>query len=232
RERADRAEHETAELLATVQERQRIAEDLHDGIIQSIYATGLALDECRRLIDEGRFDDARGRLSQTIAMLDLIMGDLRTYVAGLHPEVLRDLGLSRALTDLGHGLGLNSLASVNVVAAPDADQGLAPEVVRELFHIGREALANVVKHAPGAHAVVSLARANGVVSLSIKDDGPGFDASSTHDGRGLRNIAERARRAGGVSRIESAPGSGTWVSIEVPGEELAVASERAQPPSE
>jgi len=215
RKRAERAGRETEELLATVLERQRIAEDLHDGIIQSIYATGLAIKECRRLIDDGRPDDARDRLQDTITMLDVIMRDIRNYVAGLHPEALRDLGLSRALLELGRDLELNQLASVIVNAAPDLDGALPPQVARELFHIGREALANVAKHAPGAHAVLNLTRANGTVTLSVHDDGPGFDAARAASGRGLRNIAERARRAGGSMAVETAAGQGTRITVRV-----------------
>jgi len=221
RKRAEKAEREAEELRALMRERQRIAEDLHDGIIQSIYATGLVVQEGLRLLEDRREAAARACLQEAGAQLDTVIRDVRSYVTGLQPKGLDGEGLSRALGDVAKGLELNALATVEVDTAPNVEDALTPQMTRELFHIGREALANVVKHARGAHATVSLSGASGLVSLRIEDDGCGFSTEATRSGRGLRNIEERVRRLGGRLAVESAIGQGTRITVDVPIDERA-----------
>lgn len=206
---------EQVRALAALEERERIAADLHDGIIQSLYATGLGLEACIALVAEDRAE-ASARLREIVERIDTVVRDVRNYVVGLSPEALHGKSLGDALSDLGRDLELNGLASVGVTVEPGTSGDLSPDATRELFLIGREALANVVKHAPGARAAVRLARTDGGLSLSVEDDGAGFEAAVPSSGRGLRNIEERARRLGGGARIETAPGQGTRVTVNVP----------------
>jgi signal transduction histidine kinase len=206
---------EGVRLLGALTERERIGEDLHDGILQSLYATALGVEECLPLLD-ARPDVVRGRLHDTLSRLDVVMRDVRNYVVGLQPEALRGKPLHTALGGLARDLELNQLAAVSTRIEAGVDEGLSSRVQTELFHIGREALANVVKHAPGSRAALTLERAGSALRLRVRDDGAGFDPGASGGGRGLRNIQERARRLGGVVSVESVPGAGTCITIEVP----------------
>lgn len=213
--------HRRVKDLARLEERERIAEDLHDGIIQSIYATGLGLEECVRLADEGP-GKVKARLEQLIDSLNAVIRDIRNYVVGLAPERLQDRDLSQALAELARGLALNALLDLDLGVEPGIDGALTLEQTGHLFHICREALTNVVKHAGASRVVLTLGRTNGVLRLHVEDNGAGFDpARRSASGQGLRNMGERARRLGGSLSIESTPGRGTRISVKVPLEETA-----------
>jgi signal transduction histidine kinase len=205
--------------LARLEERERIAQDLHDGIIQSIYAAGLGLEECARLAGEDPEEVSR-RLGESIETLNSVIRDVRNYVVGLQPEGLQERGLSRFLTDLARGLALNALLHAELDVDPGVDGALNPEQTGHLFHICREALTNVVKHASASHATLRIERGKGILLLTVMDDGVGFDPSQPRGaGQGLRNMEERARRLGGALCVASAPGRGTRITVEVPLEE-------------
>lgn len=213
--------HREVRDLARLEERERIAQDLHDGIIQSIYATGLSLEECAKLPDEEP-REVRAKVTQAIQGLNRVIRDVRNYVVGLQPEGLQEGGLGRALADLTQGLALNALLDAELEVEPGIDESLSPDQTSHLFQISREALTNVVKHAGASRVVLTLARLSGIIRLSIVDDGTGFDPDHPSvSGRGLRNMEERARRLGGKLRIESRPGRGTRITVEVPQEEAA-----------
>lgn len=203
--------------FAALEERERIAADLHDGIIQSLYATGLGLKACVALVAE-RPSEAVVRLQEVMEHIDTVIRDVRQYVVGLSPESLQGKALGAALTDLARDVALNRLATVAIAVEPGVSGALSPDTTRELFMIGREAIANVVRHAPGARAAIRLGQAAGGLYLSVEDDGAGFDVATAPVGRGLRNIAGRARRLGGEARVESVPGRGTRITVNVPGE--------------
>jgi signal transduction histidine kinase len=213
--------HREVRDLAALEERERIGQDLHDGIIQSIYATGLGLEECVRVADEDP-REVRPKLEAAIDSLNTVIRDVRNYIVGLQPEKLQERGLSRSLADLTRGLALNALLHTELEVEPGIDGVLTPEQTGHLFHICREALTNVVKHAMASRVALTAAQGKGILLLAVKDDGIGFDPSH-HEGpgQGLRNMGERARRLGGSLSIESAPGRGTRITVEVPLEEAA-----------
>jgi signal transduction histidine kinase len=210
-----RLQHE-GRTLARREEPGWIAQDLHDGVIQSIYATGLGLQECLRLLDEDP-RKARRKLAEAIDRLNIVICDVRSYLAGLQPEGLRVQGLSGALRELARGLERNARLVAELEVEPGVDAILGPEEARHLFHVCREALTNVVKHARGSRVQLTLGRSNDVVRLSVKDDGVGFDR--LHDpasGRGLRNIGDRVRHLRGTLSVDSAPGQGTRIVVDLP----------------
>ncbi|MBI2884476.1 MAG: HAMP domain-containing protein [Candidatus Methylomirabilis oxyfera] len=202
--------------LARLEEQERIAGDLHDGIIQSIYATGLSLEECVRLAEE----DPQQILSiveTSIRNLNTVIRDVRNYIIGLQSEGLQAAGLSGSLADLAHGLSLNGLIDVQLDVEPDIDAVLTPEQTGHLFQICREALTNVVKHAGASKVLLTLARSDGQLRLRVEDDGRGCDLTRcSGSGHGLRTMEERAKRLGGVLRVEGTEGRGTRVTMEFP----------------
>lgn len=208
--------HWNLEGLATLEERERIAGDLHDGIIQSLYGTGLGLLDCIRLI-EAAPAEARQRLEKTIDELNAVIRDVRSYIVGLESDALQRTALTEAVTDFVLRMSLNGSLTVELDLAPECDGLLTREQSGHLFQLCREAFLNIVKHARARAVNVRLAPRDGLVRLEISDDGQGFDPGArSSGGHGLKNIEARARRIGGTARIDSSPGTGTRITVDVP----------------
>lgn len=208
--------HREVRDLATFEERERIGQDLHDGIIQSIYATGLGLEECVRFAADDP-QEVKAKLRAAIQGLNTVIRDVRNYIVGLQPKELQERGLGRSLADLTRGLALNTLVHAELDVEPGIDASLTAEQTGHLFHICREALVNVVRHAEASRVALNLRRENGVLLLTVEDDGIGFDPERrAPSGRGLHNMEERARRLGGELTVASAAGHGTRIAVRLP----------------
>ena len=211
--------YERVQSLAVLEERQRIGMDLHDGVIQSIYAVGLNLEECSEEVFN-QPSDVRMRLEKAINDLNQVIKDIRNYIFDLRPRALESTNLTDALSTLVRELRVNSLVEANLVVdgGRELSSVLTEDQVTNLFHIAQEALSNVQKHARASSVEARLTTQNGVLRLAISDNGVGFapgrDTEPGH--RGLRNMAERAQSLGGRLSLESAPGKGTSVVVEVP----------------
>lgn len=217
--------HERLEMkageAAALQERDRISKDLHDGIIQSIYATGLALEDGIHLVDEDPAQ-AKQRLERAIEDLNEVIKDVRNYIFNLQPGVLHGKDFGQALADLVKGLKINSLVDAELAVSHGVDEMLSQEEKIHLFNIVREALANVAKHAKASRTRVELLRAANDLILSIEDNGVGFNSESARTGgQGLANMAERAKLLGGELAIEGGVGRGTRLVMKIqPGASL------------
>jgi PAS domain S-box-containing protein len=198
--------------------RQRMAMDLHDGIIQSIYAVGLNLEAAADDIATNPGEVA-ARIDRAIDELNDTIGDIRSYIMELRPA--RFSGeVAESLAGIAHEFRVNSLIDTTI----DVSHTLPPlttEGGSALFHIAKEALNNIRRHARATSVEISLRAADGVVLLVIADNGGGFDASQTRPERhnGLRNMASRARAAGGTLNVESSPRTGTRIRVEIPGKQ-------------
>jgi signal transduction histidine kinase len=203
--------------LAVMEERERIGMDLHDGIIQSIYAVGLALEYARMSLDEDE-DMTREKIAQSIEGLNSTIRDIRSYILDLRPRQFRGEDLMEGLKRLLDEFRSNTLSEASLVGPDDGKINLPPEHANTLFHICQEALANVAKHAHARHTSIQLWKAPERVLLEISDDGQGFDLSkmSVTLGHGLSNMHTRARKVGGDVEITSEPGTGTTVLAWVP----------------
>ena len=204
--------------LAVLEERERIAMDLHDGIIQSIYAVGLMLEYAGLMFDE-QPADAHKRLQDSISALNEVIRDIRNYILDLRPQRFQNMNLSAGLVALVRAFKANTFITVDVQTADRADADLTADQSAGLFHIAQEALANVAKHARARTVTMNLRRDGSTqVILSIQDDGRGFDASTVkaYTGHGLQNMQERARAMGAQFRVDSAPGQGTTIEVRLP----------------
>jgi signal transduction histidine kinase len=201
--------------IAVLRERERIGMDLHDGIIQSIYAVELGLEGMEEDV-EANPPAARTALADAIDKLNGVIRDVRSYIFELRPAKL-SYDLSEDLMRIVEEFRAGSAARIDADIAP-ALPPLGEERQLALCHIARDALANANRHAKASRIQLSLHADVNNVRLSVSDDGRGFEAGvdlpDTH--RGLRNMAERARLAGGTLTVESAPGAGTAVFAEVP----------------
>jgi signal transduction histidine kinase len=207
--------HERSRELSIVEERNRLARELHDAVTQKLFGVVLAAESGTALLAR----DVHEAAAQLALVRDLAreaMEELRSVIVHLRPVALESQGLAVALAkhvDVlrrthGREIGLEVSGDEPVPAAIEAD----------IFRIAQEALHNALRHAPAARIDVRLECEPGRVRLTVGDDGPGFDRDR-HGARsrslGLTTMAERARAAGGTLQIDTAPGAGTTVRLEV-----------------
>jgi PAS domain S-box-containing protein len=203
-------------LRRSLEERVRIGRDLHDGIIQSIYAVGLSLRECQRLLREDP-TAAAARLQGSVADLNGVIREVRGFIEGLEPEALKGSELRTALETMAQGLAAVASVRFTIEVDPDAANRLAPRQVGQLLQIAREALTNTVRHSGAQTAQLQLAGTPDAVTLEVRDDGRGFEPATVQAGcLGLRNLQARARDLGGRTVIDAAPRRGTIVRVTLP----------------
>ena len=209
--------------LAVLEERDRIGMDLHDGVIQSLYATGLTLENA--LEDLGH-DPAQvqPQLEKAIQHLNQTIADIRGYIFNLRPAILADTDLAGACGTMLKELQVNALLGVHLIEEPDACRGLTHDQVTALYHVVQESLTNVRKHAQAATVTTRLEQENGTFRLTISDDGVGFDQAQPTAGQGLGNIRERVGALGGRLDVTSAKGEGTRLTVELPLEKEGASS--------
>jgi signal transduction histidine kinase len=205
----DETERKGVELqrLQVLEERERIGKELHDGVIQSLFAVGMSL---QGLASSTADAEAARRLEAAVEDVDGAIRDLRNYIFGLRPGILADRQLDQALKEMASEFA----ARTGVVTVVDVDGELASLLASragDVVQLVREALSNVSRHAEATTCRISLRRGDGGVVLEIDDDGRGFDVDATTWGMGLRNLGERAESLGGVLEVESTPGEGTTV---------------------
>lgn len=203
---------------AVTAERERIGMDLHDGIIQSIYAVGLTLDHARLVLDENP-KAASERIQQAIDGLNSAIRDIRTYILDLRPRQLKNENLMKGLQRLVNEFRTNTLVETHLDGPADGNTAIIPPINSvALFHICQEALANAGKHARANRVEVNVWLTKERAVMEIRDNGRGFDMEKTTGsiGHGLSNIYSRARNVGGDVEISSESGFGTTVLCWVP----------------
>ena len=213
--------YQQVQRLAVLEERERIGMDLHDGIIQSIYAMGLTLEYCNLLLDEDP-PAAKTQLRQAISGLNDVIRDIRSYILDLRPQRFQGKDLPSGLFELIRAFRANTLIQAELEVDMDGDVALLQTQAAGLFHIAQEALANIAKHAHARQVSVRLSRDKAHVTLAVRDEGRGFDPArvAAYEGHGLRNMDARARALGGKLLVESALGKGTIVKAIVPMEPI------------
>lgn len=207
--------HRQVQDLAVLEERDRISMDLHDGVIQSLYATGLKLETCLEDVDE-RPAEVADELKKSIDQLNQVIADIRSYIFRLRPGVLADTDLAGAVGALLQELRVNSLMRVELNEEPGACRGLSEDQTGALFLVAREALTNARKHAQASRVSARLEKRDGAFRMTIVDDGEGFDPAQANSGQGLKNMRERLERLGGSFAVQSEPGKGSEIVIELP----------------
>ncbi|HYT12888.1 MAG TPA: GAF domain-containing sensor histidine kinase [Candidatus Nitrosopolaris sp.] len=198
--------------IGLLEERERIARELHDGVIQALFAVGMGLQGTALM--SGSTQQAE-RIEGAVGELDKVILDLRNYIFGLRPGILADRQLDQALRALGEEVQASSGFKVTVEVDSDLAASLSGRS-HEIVQVTREALSNVAKHAKATTAAVRLGPAGRSALLTIEDDGSGFDARGESAGNGLRNMRERAASMGGSLRIVSKRGQGTSLRIAFP----------------
>jgi signal transduction histidine kinase len=205
-------------LAASDTERRRIASDLHDGVVQDLAGTSYALAAAADRIDGTAGPEVSGALRDGAKQTRRSIRQLRSLLVDIYPPDLHRAGLAAALSDL-----VAPLESRGVHARVELPPGLRlePDAEALMFRTAQEALRNVMAHSDAEHVDVSVILQNSHAGLTIADDGRGFSPSvaeaAREDGHlGLRVLADMARDAGGKLDIDSEPGRGTRVLLEVP----------------
>jgi signal transduction histidine kinase len=200
--------------LALLDDRERIAKELHDGVIQSLYSVGMTLQATQARADE--VEAVRVRLDGAIESIDASIRDLRNYIFGLRPGILADRQLDQALRELGREFGERT----GIVTVVEVDPAMAAHLANastQVIQLAREALSNVARHAQAHTCRLSLTRRGDEALLEIDDDGAGFDPGQVRSGgQGLANIRERARAIGGAVTLQSTRGEGTTLDVVIP----------------
>ncbi len=194
-------------------ERRRIAQDLHDGVVQDLAGSSYALAAASRA--QARSDDDRRLLGELATRLRGTVRDLRGLLVEIYPPDLHRTGLRAAISDVVARLDADGLRTD--LEIPD-DLDLPPEVESLFFRGAQEALRNVVAHADATRVLVRISRAGDEARLEVRDDGRGFSPaeSASHGHFGLRTLADLAAGAGGRLELDSEPGRGAVLVIEVP----------------
>ena len=206
-----------AEQLAVLEERQRLARELHDSVTQSLYSVTLYANAAALALAAGKGEVAAGYLSELQETAREGMRDMRLLIFQLHPPVLEAEGLVAVLqTRLA---AVEDRAGLQTQFRVEGERRLPIAIEEDLYWIAQEALNNVGKHAAAQHVTVHLHFTAVSVLLEVIDDGVGFDLQAVRsEGRGsggLRSIAERTERLGGRLTHESGPGQGTRLAVEV-----------------
>ncbi|HWZ95809.1 MAG TPA: histidine kinase [Opitutaceae bacterium] len=198
------------------EEKVQLGRDLHDGIIQSLYAAGLTLESARELVHRDPAEAER-RLASTLAALNTVIRDVRDYIHGLAPERLQRESFGQALQVLTDELGASREAKFDLQVDDDAAALLSAGQVTDALQIAHEAISNGLRHGRATVVTVRLRRGEREACLLVQDNGTGFDpAARAHAGHGVNNMQARATRLGAELHVNSRPGAGTRVVVNIP----------------
>jgi signal transduction histidine kinase len=205
----------TAQERAVLEERQRLARDLHDSVTQALYGITLHAQAAGRLLAAGDMVNVAESLRTLQDTAQEALDEMRLLIFELRPPILEQVGLVAALQ-----ARLNAVegrANLQTRLLADGVGDLPAAVEQALYRIALEALNNALKHAQAQHIIVHIRRKGNSVQLEITDDGVGFDPAlaSAQGGLGLRGIAERVAQLAGTIHVHSAPGAGTKLGVEV-----------------
>jgi NarL family two-component system sensor histidine kinase LiaS len=199
----------TRSAWAAVEERNRLARDLHDTVKQQIFAASMQLASARTLIHE-QPAAADAILERVEALIDSVQSELSGLILALRPPALADQGLAAALHSYANAWAERTGISTKVLTQGERRAPLP--VAQALYRVMQEALANVEKHANATQVIVKVSWQAHTLTLDIIDNGRGFDASQPTEGFGLQSMNDRAERLNGLVTVDSQPGRGTRIT--------------------
>jgi signal transduction histidine kinase len=205
--------YEQAHQLAALEERQKLARELHDSVSQALYGIALGTRTARTLLDRDP-NRAAEPLDYIVSLAEAGLAEMRALIFELRPESLQSEGLTVALSKQAEAARARYQLDVITDFCPEPETSL--EIKEALYRVVQEALHNVAKHARANRVELRLENGNGRLTLSIRDDGQGFDPTGEFPGHlGLRSMRERVEAIGGAFRLESAPGQGTFIQAQI-----------------
>ena len=216
RERELRILYEQAQELVSLQERQRLARELHDSVSQVLYCIGLEAHTAREALEmEGDPEQAIAAIDYVLVLAGAGLAEMRALIFELRPESLEIEGLVAALTK--QVAVLRARYNLTVEADLGEEPHIPIEMKHALYRIAQEALHNIVKHARASMVILRLAGEANEIILEVRDNGRGFDPAGSFPGHlGLRSMHERATKVGGTLTMESLQGQGALVEVRLP----------------
>lgn len=210
-----RLQHQ-AEQFAVLEERQRLARELHDSVTQALYSVTLYADAARMAFSAKQWEALERNLLEVRKMAREAMYDMRLLVFELRPFMLEKEGLVSALR--ARLAAVEGRAGLKTEVLVEGERRLPIAIEEEMYRIAQEGLNNVVKHAVAREVKIKIKYGEKAVRLDMLDDGVGFDTqlASQSGGVGLRGIQERVNQLGGSLKIESTPGKGTRLTVRIP----------------
>lgn len=198
---------------AALEERQRLARELHDSVSQALYGISLGAETAREVLEEDP-EEAAEPLDYVLALSEAGIAEMRALIFELRPESLEEEGLCVALEKQAEAVRSRHKLRTKVTLCDEPDAAL--EVKEALYRISQEALNNTVKHAHASEVRVGMECESGEIALEVSDDGIGFDPEGDFRGHlGLRSMRERASKLGGSLEVNSAPGKGTRIRARI-----------------
>ena len=197
-----------------MEERQRLARELHDSVSQALYGIALGLHTARIQLDRdpGELPES---LNYLLSLAEAALEEMRALIFELRPESLESEGLVVALSKQGAALQARHGMAVQIELCEEPNLPL--QVKQALYRIAQEAMHNTVKHARASNVELVLRQTATAVILEVRDDGVGFDPTGSFPGHlGLHSMQERLSSLSGMLQIESAPGQGTSILVQVP----------------
>ena len=200
---------------AITSERNRLAGDLHDSVTQSLYGIVLHADAAKGQLSAKNSDRVLNYLEEIKSAGKEALAEMRLLIFELRPPVLEQEGLAAALETRLYAV--EQRAGLKTDFQVELEDHLPPEIEEGCYRIAQEALNNTLKHAEAQHVRVRISQTGQIVKLKICDDGNGFEPQSArkHGGMGLTNMQNRAKQLGGQLTIQSHPGEGTQIIVEV-----------------
>lgn len=195
------------------EERKRVAEDLHDSLGSILSAAKLKLSAVEETKAPG--SDEKDKLRDTLALLDEALAEMKNIAYNIMPATLSRLGLTAALQSLFNRISGRSALHVTY-NAHGFDRRLDEFTELNIYRIILESVNNVVRHASANNVTVQLVKYPAYINISVEDDGCGFEKELISGGHGLGNIASRVKNLDGTINIDSRPGSGTTVFVDIP----------------
>jgi PAS domain S-box-containing protein len=204
-----------AQASAVLEERNRLARELHDSVAQALYSISLYANASRKALLAEKMDAVDKHLAELQRLSSEAVADMRLLIFELRPPVLEEEGLVEAIRTRLESVETRSGIKVDFYV--DGELRLNKAFETELYRVTMEALNNILKHAQATQIVVNITSDERGFNLSIRDDGKGFDASIFEKGGGVgfRNMQERIQKIGGVVRVDTAPGRGTSILVKV-----------------
>ncbi|MBK8478950.1 MAG: ATP-binding protein [Opitutaceae bacterium] len=214
RQRAEADSHLNQVLLnRALQEKINMGRDLHDGLIQSLYATGLTIQAGRRALTQDPAE-ARNLIETALQTLNAAIREVREYISGLAPEKLQERSFADSVQTLAHNLAAGRPIDYDLRIDEEAARHIPPDHVTDLLQIVREAISNSLRHGGARHISVRLHRHGNAIALLVHDNGSGFDIHRAERGHGRDNMQARAARLGATLRCNSEAGVGTRIVVE------------------
>jgi signal transduction histidine kinase len=213
RELEARVEDRTRELSRVFAEREQLNRDLHDDVLQSLYAVGLRLEASQSVQSENT-TEMGGRVAQALDQLKLTMQHIRSYIAGPQPAHEESPPFDTALPALVQSMTIGAGPQFRMDMEPRLAAHLSHEEAESILLIVREALSNCLRHSKASEGVVTAQRLNGALRIEIRDDGIGFDPGAMRQAsHGLANMGARAKAIGADLQVVSQPGQGARIVL-------------------